>query len=136
MWKRWRTTAVAVVAATGVACASGNDSSAHAPSVPDIAVVTYDQSRGPLGEGTGGERTLDDAHRIAELAELLGQYGTLDTPTRPESTIACVWATITTVRYTTVDGNAHELMASSCDPTPFEADLGALVVGWIAEPVR
>ena len=36
----------------------------------------------------------------------------------------------------TVDGAAHEVRATSCDPTPFEADLGALVGAWLTNPPR
>lgn len=125
------------VLATAVAvgaCMRGTDSSADARSAPEIATVRYERSAGPLGDATEGERAQTDPHRITELADLLERYDTLDTPARPVPTVMCVWATITTVRYVTVAGDAHELLASSCDPTPFEADLGALVADWMATP--
>lgn len=128
--------AVLIAAAAVTVCVSCGNSSAAPDPIPRIATVTYERSAGPLGDSSNGERVQNDPRRIAELVELLGRYDTLDTPARPDSTVACVWATLTTVRYVTVDGVAHELRASSCDPTPFEADLGALVGAWLTDPPR
>ncbi len=41
----------------------------------------------------------------------------------------CVWTTLSTVAFDR-DGQHRELTADACDPTPFEAELGALVAGW------
>lgn len=108
-------------------------SSDTAPEAPQISAVTYEQSVGPLGPGSGGEREQSDPARIAELSELLVRHDVLtDTPpTEDGPGLQCIWATVTTVRYS-VDGQTRQVQADSCDPTAFEADLGGLVAAWVS----